>query len=86
MVNGHVASLALSGSLHTWLQDELARKELDRSWLDMALVRIRYSRDTDRVTGGAYFDAVALVRSAVGVFKGEFSNSQALVGAWLRRA
>jgi len=81
MVNGRLARLTLAGALHQWVEGELARKKLDATWLEGALVKIRYRRDG----GGAAFDALAVVRTGAGVMKGEFSNSQALVGAWLRR-
>ena len=87
LVNGHPISLALSGYLHKWVIGELARKSLDRSWLMVVRVKIRYSRKTDRVDNGAYFNATAVVRSGVGVMEGAFSNSQPLVGGfrrWLR--
>jgi hypothetical protein len=85
LVNGRPASLALSGYLNQWVKGELARKSLDPSRLMVVRVKIRYSRKTDRVDNGAYFDATAVVRSGVGVMTGAFSNSQPLVGAWRPR-
>jgi len=80
-VNGHPVKLALADYLNKWVLADLARKNLEQSWLSSAVVRIQYAwtpGNGDR-TDWAEFTAVAHVTSRVGETSGTFVNTQPLV-------
>jgi hypothetical protein len=80
-VNGKPADLDLARYLNHWIVAELKRKNLDRTWLKSATIRIQYAQSArdSKESDWADLKAAARVVSDVGETVGTFTNHQPLV-------
>ncbi len=79
-LNGKAAELPMARLLKGWTVAELQRQELAASWLNKAIVEVRYSRS--EASGNletADLSAVARIDCAYGEASGAFSNQQPLL-------